>query len=223
MVSPQKQQLCSDAGTDCRFAACNHGMQGGMAAMSPLRPVYCTQQTGGLTRGVTLRAIPASGPISSRSGLAGPGVCCNVHLDPQHCVQAATVRFHAAGPSAPGWSDGAPPRWPGGPGPVRRAGGTCSAAANRCDASALPPTLAAAGSPGHRLRARCQVMGTIAALSCGPRRGTPPFRRCAGTSVPVLLTSGASPQGTPSRPPVQPRSLARCGRHARRPRRRARS
>ncbi len=101
MISSQKQRFCSDAGTDCRFAACNHGMQGGMAAISPLRLAYCTQQTGGLTRGMTLRAIPASWPISSRLGLAGSGVCCNAHLDPQHCVQAATVRFRAAGPSDP--------------------------------------------------------------------------------------------------------------------------
>ena len=110
MISPQKQRFCSNTGTDCRFAACNHGMQDGMAAISPLRPAYCTQQTGGLTRGMTLRAIPASRPISSRLGLAGSGVCCNAHLDPQHRVQAATVRFRVAGPSDPSWADDLPKR-----------------------------------------------------------------------------------------------------------------
>jgi hypothetical protein len=38
----------------------NHGVQLGMAAMSVIETAYCTQQTGGLTRGVTLRAIHAA-------------------------------------------------------------------------------------------------------------------------------------------------------------------
>ena len=45
-------------GTNCLRAACNHGMRAGMATMSPPRRALSTQQTGGLTRGMTLRAIP---------------------------------------------------------------------------------------------------------------------------------------------------------------------
>jgi len=82
VISTQKRRFHSDAGTDCPLIACNHRMQEGMAAISPLRSAYCTQQTEGLTRGMTLRAIPASRPNSSRPGLAGSGVCCNAHLDP---------------------------------------------------------------------------------------------------------------------------------------------
>jgi hypothetical protein len=39
------------------FNACNHGMQAVIHAGSVIETPYCTQQTGGLTRGITLRAI----------------------------------------------------------------------------------------------------------------------------------------------------------------------
>jgi len=60
------------------------------------------------------------GLISSRPGLAGPGVCCNAHLDPQHCVQAATVRFRAAGPFDPRRVSGSERRERSGQSPCQR-------------------------------------------------------------------------------------------------------
>jgi len=51
VVSTQKCRFYSDTGTDRRFIACDHVMQGGMAAISPPRQMYCTRQSGGLTRG----------------------------------------------------------------------------------------------------------------------------------------------------------------------------
>src|SRR5271166_4967498 len=77
-------------------------MQSGLAAVSVIETAYFTQQTGGLTRGMTLRPIQAAKPISC--GL--PLVNRSAHrLDPRpvHCVQYATVHFYADGPSDPGW------------------------------------------------------------------------------------------------------------------------
>jgi hypothetical protein len=42
---------------NCPFIACNHGVQSAMDAMSVIETPCCTQQTGGLTPGMTLRAI----------------------------------------------------------------------------------------------------------------------------------------------------------------------
>jgi hypothetical protein len=63
-------------------------------------PVYCTQQNRGVTRGMTLRAIPAARSnlpfrCLSHRRIAGeqPG--------PADCVQDATVRFRTDGPSDP--------------------------------------------------------------------------------------------------------------------------
>jgi hypothetical protein len=39
------------------FIACNHCVQRSLHAIAGLGGAYCTQQTGGLTRGMTLRAI----------------------------------------------------------------------------------------------------------------------------------------------------------------------
>jgi hypothetical protein len=50
-------QIHSGHGTDWRFIACNHGVQVEMHAGLVIETPYCTQQTGGLTRGMTLRAI----------------------------------------------------------------------------------------------------------------------------------------------------------------------
>jgi hypothetical protein len=44
---------------NCLFIACNHDVQVKMDAMFGFKPSYCTQQTGGLTRGITLRPIQA--------------------------------------------------------------------------------------------------------------------------------------------------------------------
>jgi len=46
-------------GANCRFAACNHGVQPTLAGIMGAFEESCTQQTRGLTRGMTLRAIPA--------------------------------------------------------------------------------------------------------------------------------------------------------------------
>ena len=45
------------AGTNSPFIACNHDVQDGMHAISVIETPYCTQQTGGLTPGMTLRPI----------------------------------------------------------------------------------------------------------------------------------------------------------------------
>ena len=88
------------AGPSDPFIACNHGMQFVLHAISPFGSVYCTQQTGGLTRGMTLRAIHAEAATS-------PGdaeVQRVVNPAPQHCVQYANVRFRTDGPSGPHWA-----------------------------------------------------------------------------------------------------------------------
>jgi hypothetical protein len=48
---------------NCRFIACNHGVQYTLHAVSGFDGVYCTQQTEGLTRGMTLRAIQTAEAI----------------------------------------------------------------------------------------------------------------------------------------------------------------
>ena len=53
-------QIHSVAGTKWRFIACSQCVQSALAAVSDIETAYFTQQTGGLTRGVTLRAIQAT-------------------------------------------------------------------------------------------------------------------------------------------------------------------
>jgi hypothetical protein len=63
------------------------------------------QAIGGLTRGITLRAIRNTGCSGSRRRREFiPGGVAAL-LDPQHCAQFATVRFRRLGPSDPngGW------------------------------------------------------------------------------------------------------------------------
>src|SRR5277367_5618645 len=73
----------SGSGMNCRFIACNHGVQDGMDAISVIETPYCTQQTGGLTRGITLRAIRAGDadrPTKSAGATdagATPDIACN--------------------------------------------------------------------------------------------------------------------------------------------------
>ena len=68
---------------NCLFIACNHRVQDGMDAMSVIETPYCTQQIGGLTRGITLRAIRAEDadrPTKSASATdagATPDIACN--------------------------------------------------------------------------------------------------------------------------------------------------
>ena len=49
-----------DSGLSRLFAACSHGVQSTLHGISRFSLAYCTQQTGGLTRGMTLRAIRAT-------------------------------------------------------------------------------------------------------------------------------------------------------------------
>src|SRR5271167_1356397 len=51
-----------------RFIACNHYVQLALHAMILVGRVYCTQQTGTLTRGMTLRAIQAAAAINAEPG-----------------------------------------------------------------------------------------------------------------------------------------------------------
>ncbi len=91
-------------------------MQSILHAMKVIEMAYCTQQTGGLTRGITLRAIHAR-PSIPRAEIRGGA-------DLQHCVHVATVRFYVAGPSAPEWCSkfrGFEPRIPGRPASGRHA------------------------------------------------------------------------------------------------------
>jgi hypothetical protein len=76
-----------------------------MAGTSPSGRAYCTQQTGGPTRGMTLRAIQAARPISCGLWPLNRPVRCLTRLTPRHCVQDATVHFHALGPSTPNGSE----------------------------------------------------------------------------------------------------------------------
>ncbi len=46
------------------FIACNHGVQSILDAITWFGQVYCTQQTGVLTRAMTLRAIQATEVMS---------------------------------------------------------------------------------------------------------------------------------------------------------------
>jgi len=63
--------------------------------MKVIEMAYCTQQTGGLTWGITLRAIHTR-PSILPAKIGGSA-------DLQHCVHVATVHFYVAGPSAPKW------------------------------------------------------------------------------------------------------------------------
>ncbi len=56
-VSGEKGRCHSDDGLNCLFAACNHGVQSVLHSIPRFDVAYCTQQTGGLTQGVTLREI----------------------------------------------------------------------------------------------------------------------------------------------------------------------
>ena len=82
-ISTARRRLCSVAGINRRFIACNHGMQAGFATKSPSRSAYCTQQTGGLTRGMTLRPIQtaAADPVGN-IGLLGVA-----NRSRRYCVQ----------------------------------------------------------------------------------------------------------------------------------------
>src|ERR1039458_9711312 len=68
---------------DGLFIARNHGVQVGMAKMSPPRLAHCTPQTGGLTRGMTLRARHAADADSvdetrdSMSPIRPRDIACN--------------------------------------------------------------------------------------------------------------------------------------------------
>ena len=84
-----------------RFIACNQCVQHRMAGMVPPGPPYCTQQTGGPTRGVTLRPIQAAKPISRSFAPVKRLARCRDYPRPGHCVQDATVQFYADGPSDP--------------------------------------------------------------------------------------------------------------------------
>ncbi len=83
---------------DGLFAACSHCVQVVLHAMSVIETLYCTQQTGGLTRGMPLRAIHAADANSlGETGCSTPStsphdIACNT----------ATVQFYTEGPSAPG-------------------------------------------------------------------------------------------------------------------------
>jgi site-specific recombinase XerD len=54
------------------FIACNHGVQSILDAITWFGQVYCTQQTGVLTRGMTLRAIQATEVIAGEPGWMPP-------------------------------------------------------------------------------------------------------------------------------------------------------
>ena len=56
-ISAARRRFCSGSGANCRFIACNDGMQYVLDAGLVIETPYCTQQMGGLTRGITLRAI----------------------------------------------------------------------------------------------------------------------------------------------------------------------
>src|SRR5208282_511853 len=84
-----------------RFIACNQCVQHRMAGMAPPGPPYCTQQTGGPTRGVTLRPIQAAKPISRSFAPVKRLARRRDYPRPGHCVQDATVQFYADGPSDP--------------------------------------------------------------------------------------------------------------------------
>jgi hypothetical protein len=63
------------SGTKCPIIACNHCGQRRMDGMSPRGRAYCTQQTGGLTRGMALRAIQAA---------EGSRAACSRRIVPRH-------------------------------------------------------------------------------------------------------------------------------------------
>jgi hypothetical protein len=83
---------------NCLFVACNRGVQERMDAISVIETPYCTQQTGGLTRVITLRAIrardadPPAKSASATDARATPDIACNTlpcsftraGLPPQH-------------------------------------------------------------------------------------------------------------------------------------------
>jgi hypothetical protein len=63
------------SGTKCPIIACNHCVQRRRDGMSPRGRAYCTQQTGGLTRGMALRAIQAA---------EGSRAACSHRIVPRH-------------------------------------------------------------------------------------------------------------------------------------------
>jgi hypothetical protein len=73
------------------FIACNHAVQLILHAASGFDGLYCTQQTRGLTRGMTLRAIQAAAfdRTPNARGINGASTT------QRHCVQYANVRFRA--------------------------------------------------------------------------------------------------------------------------------
>jgi hypothetical protein len=83
------------------FIACNHGVQVGMGAMPPAGRAYCTQQTRGPTRGMTLRAMQLTKAIVGGAPPPGRPPLGQRRPGPRHCVQHATVRFRTLGPSDP--------------------------------------------------------------------------------------------------------------------------
>jgi len=76
-------------------------MQAALRALSVIETPYCTQQTGGLTRGVTLRAIQIPMAIAGVRFPTGSTVYRRTCPGPGQCVQYATVHFYADGPSGP--------------------------------------------------------------------------------------------------------------------------
>ena len=65
-ISRWNRQIRSVSGTKGPFIACNQCVQLGLAGTDAIGQPYCTQQTGGLTRGIPLRAIQASRRVPRR-------------------------------------------------------------------------------------------------------------------------------------------------------------
>ena len=149
---PGRGRVCSGPVANWRFIACNHGVQPELDAMSSPRPTYCTQQTGGLTRGFTLRAIRT--PLTSRAPrfLARSTVWSGVRPDPRHYVQVATVRFRTDGPSAPSSPTGR------GRHPRGRRPGCASCQKNRSSRSGAP-SFARGPAKQDRLRSHVGEQG----------------------------------------------------------------
>src|SRR4051812_22479054 len=77
-------------------------VQSALAAKCPRSRLSCTQQPGPPTRGSTLRARQRTARLDEPGGMASflDSLRC-ADQAPEHCVQVATVHFHALGPSAP--------------------------------------------------------------------------------------------------------------------------
>src|ERR1700679_2174352 len=88
---------------NCRFIACNHGVQLILHATSRFGSAYCTQQTGGLTRGITLRAIHTEADDSL--GQTG----CRPSPTQPHNIACNTLTYVFARMGLPPHDD-APPR-----------------------------------------------------------------------------------------------------------------